>query len=404
MARPTERIPFAGVDTHSTDPEMPTIVRRRYGVAPDESLPTFLEAVRSLPRATKLAAGYYDPAAEEWREAGHFVTLANPEWLGLGVEDAPRDDAVWSIPTVGYDLVNPVDAYGPLCATLRREGVDNVYGEIRVYRHGAEAHLDIFIPDRTVRAGVAPAATTFTLGLTSGYDFDQHTAHYARTIAHSDDGLMLRNLTKRRSRRSVKSRTREVEGKTAAELRSWWDAELTRMESAGEALLGVVADARDYTIEPEAYDAADFYTAQGLPETTLASSAADNLGTSEREFSAWEAYVAAATAVEEDFDGKDDGKAFRDHLRAVNRILFEPAVAESRALKFAADRVSKYESLTEGGKERLVGEIEAKHESLAEARATTKTLRDRLTEILEAADEMTDDEADDDESVEGAAA
>lgn len=405
MAKQTNRIVFDGLDNADGHGHIPTWYRDRNGANSATQLPNFMSAVQSLPRATKLRTGYYDTDADEWREAGYYRVLANPEWLGDGLANAPdgRDDAVWHIPTVGYDLVNPVDAYGPLVAMFRRAGIVGAFGVIREYGHGKEVHLDIFFRDLDARTG----KTDFLFGLTTGYDFTGRQSHYTRVAAlNMTDRHVMRHLTDAEKRRSAKSRTAGSAGKTAEQLADWWATEVDRLDNATDVMLAVVAEARDYYIaDSYGFDAAEFYEAQGLPEYLAAGDSTREgatgrlrkrtLPNDERGWSAWDLYRAGAAAVSEDYDGKDGTRSLRSHMSAVNRILFEPAQAESKALNAVASRLQKQATLG-GGQSSKLQTVRERHESLAEARDSARSMRDRLSEMLDAAEE--DTESADDEN------
>ncbi|MFQ3318093.1 MAG: hypothetical protein ACI80F_000140 [Natronomonas sp.] len=152
MKDPETSIAFAGVGAR-TETEMPEWYEAKQDV---ETVTTFAEAIRELPRATETTVGYENPYTGEWVEMERFNAVVEPDRLIAQASDEECVDPLFHVPMSNYAIINPVDVYGALEDVLRAktyEGTplsDLVFGEIRQYRGGGEIHMDIMFDGLSV--------------------------------------------------------------------------------------------------------------------------------------------------------------------------------------------------------------------------------------------------------------
>lgn len=430
-SNPDTRTVFGGLDPN--DPNAGVVPQWYSRLSPASGVATnFRDAVDGLETATKVPLAYLDtediPATAEelWEvvdkaveqvrhtsndplevlervgviQSGKYRALVNPDWLGSQNRAATdKGDAMWQPPTNKYVPVNPMDAYGPLIAVTRqRDHEERVFGEIREYHFGGEVHMDLFFDDVRVQV---PHGPEFVLGIQTGYDFRGYVSHYAHLIAvDPNDGRVYRRLyTDAGSRRHVGPQS----GKATAtdDVANWWVDIFDHLEASTDALLSVVAEARDYTFDLDLIgDPERAFEANGLKGYSEVAAKrlkqmrpfASSVTTTT--VSAFDLFTAAAAAIDEQFEGKDEGNAARKYTNAANRFLFRPHVAERKALEAADDHLSKQRNLTDTQRA-LRDDIEAALDDLGAATSQARTFRKRLRDILDAA-EREDEEDDDD--------
>jgi hypothetical protein len=285
--------------------------------------------------------------------------------------------------------VNPRDAYAPLvrATTERANGddafdVQDVFGEMRLYRNGGEVHIDVFFPHYTVDVGGDTPA--LVLGVQTGYDFFGSTRLYAEVIAADPrNGSMMRSLSDRRARRHVKPKAGS--GTTVDEVTDWWADEFDRLDTVSDTLFGVIHDAQAYSFDLSDLPKtpADAYEALDVPQY-VAEQSESHLPEPVRETaSAWDYYVALSRTITESYDVKDGGSAIRRLVRTGNQILFRPATAHNRILgQFKRDFRSQ--RTLEGN--RVAERVDEMQTDVRAAMDEYDSLRDRMTAMLDEAD------------------
>lgn len=393
--QPYETLPFAGLTGSGTrtarDTEMPEWYRNRAGVEQFDDLPTLTGVVRELPKAVTRELAYYDQQRDEYVTSGEHVALVNPDWLGDGLDDAPKADAMWHPPTDSYTPVNPVDVYGPMTAMAHQRDWHEAYGLVTLFRNGGEAHLEVFFPDLTASASVGPDAV---FGVASGYDHYGSTRTYAiPNAAVPDRGIVLRDLGEKRARRHV--------GTAATDAAAWWDETFDELDAATDVILNVIADAMGYEFPfpTEPVTPADVFVALGFGDTQV-----EPLVESYRDFitdhpdhrhTAWAVYMAISEWLDLEYGGKETGSTMADHVARANRVLYRAPDVETAALDAAAERLRTDGTLADLGAQ--LDRIEERKNSLADARESVVSLRQRLKAVLEA---ETDDDGDEPEAAE----
>lgn len=262
---------------------------------------------------------------QETTHASHYRAQVNPAWLG-----DPDTDALWSIVTEGYTTVTPDEKYGPLLDVLdHRDLMSGVEGTARLYRRGGEVHADIFLGDYTFTHD--ETEKEWTLGFQTGYDYYKGHALYAEVIARDEDrGTVLRQLGDRHSRRHT--------GMAATDVAEWWDDLLDTLDTATDDLRQAIAVAMGHIIDFQEYPTDTRGFIESLWSHASLSKAADqNLPTHVSHdtgtFSAWEVAEAMMDAIKDDYEAKPDHSAIRQKNRAVNTLLFSPALAEQQAIE-----------------------------------------------------------------------
>lgn len=401
MAKPQERIGFVGVSgpQSGADPSqwmnrlVQTDLHRHQGTL--EDVVQHLQAEYDIAgRDVLYVEGeggeiqYQVPAPDVEQEGEATQTgyqaLVNPAWEGHEA-DRPQDTPVWHIATDQYTPVSPQDKYGPLLQTLWGNGSNtrDAFGEFRRYRNGGEIHADIWFPKITVTL----AGERHIIGFNTGYDYFGGRALYCEVIAANiETGTALRGIadTKRRRHR----------GAAGADVAEWWEDMITRAEQATDALAKTVAEAQSYDVEFSALPitSEQYLLAQFSGTEYLAEVADEYLagGSTPDQASAWALYDAMATALTNEFEGKDGSAALRKYLRRANEQLFSPPSAERTAMQW----LEEYEGLA--GQQDLEGEeIQAQlreHRiSLGDAvdqyESTKETLKRMLNEISDSQEE-----------------
>lgn len=406
MARPQRIVAFAGIDGASQASRMPdwyrdlTAATLPTGIAPN----TFMSTVRDvLEKATTTDVAYRDPQDDEWVEIERHVALVNPAWLGEdNRERAPQDDAAWHIPTRQYDPVNPDEVYGPLTGAARQNDLsDEVFGTARLYRNGGEVHIDLFFPDLTVdvndavQTGKDTDLDPLVLGVTTGYDYFGSTQMYSRVIAaNPNTNTVHRNLTDKRTRRHVKSAD-EDSGRTVDDVIEWWDEDFDRLDRVTDTLFETIVDASQYEVSFEdiPFTAADFFEALDVPRDHAETAEARLPSYDENTYTAWDLHEALSYAVEHNFGGKDDGRALRGYVRTANDILFRPPRAERQALRVLEDELKETDQDTLGAsKAKLRKAMDERQKTAAGKLEQYASMRDRLKDLLDEADDAQDDD------------
>jgi len=392
---------FAGLHERTTMPEawaeylgIPTGAKRP---TTDDSV-ALTEAVKTLAREYNVEerpVAFKNSESQSWEGTGRAIALVNPAW-----EDDPDENAVWDVPTSAYTSAGPNDIYGPLTAVLSRLEATDVFGQIRLYRHGGEMQIDLFIPTTTVET---EEGTELTLGLSTGHDYFRGTTHYAEIISFNHEiNSVMRGLTDRRKRKHT--------GESDSDVAEWWGDTIGMMDEVSDTLFGVIANAREYEIDIAdiPVDGTEFFDHLGLPRGRgdgdyLAGAAAENARlTPSNPRSGYELYKAGVRAIEDEFDGKTGAAAFNSHLQAVNRLLFEPPGAEDAVL---AEVQREYEGVgsLDDGENTAVETIRERRDTIQEGVEFFESHRERLRTMLSEldADDSETDEADRDGDGEG---
>jgi len=408
MTTPTTRTRIGGIATDYNPTHTPSAYR-----ANADHTAGLRGAIDRLQTATTIPLGYKDPETDEWVEVQGHVAVVNPDWLGDGLEDCPKNDALWSPRSDNYDPANPEDCWVPLIHAARDYGVSEVFGQVREYRVGGEMHMDVFFPELTVPFPDATAAdedktddekADLVLGVTTGTDHFGATTLYSRVIAFDPNtGTVLRNLTEKRRRKHVKPAGEDA-GRSAQQVAAWWVEEFERMETVTDSLFQAILDAQEYEIDFAGipFTPTDFYDAVGVPED-YAEKAHARLGgdrVDDAAVTAWDLHAALTATLEAEFGGKTDGYALGRHIGTANTILFEPPRMEERAID------SWRTDLTAGDGETqtridgqpvdalLVDRKQTAADRTDEYQSMKTRVRAMLTEAKRTADAGDDDEAD----------
>lgn len=391
----------------------------------------FIDIVDQLQPAEGRDVAYWDTELERYVAARDHQAIINPNWEGrdpdddsLEEPDAGPKDACWVTATRNYEAVNADVMYEPLGDALAEYDISGVFGEVREYRNGGEVHLDMFFPDYRVELALDDSKSIddeeqpdpLILGIQSGFDFFRQTTHYSRVIAlDPNTGAILRDLTKKRSRKHIKPRD-QTEGRTAHDIANWWVGELDRLDNVTDTLFEVIHDASEYYFDLQSlpFNTDDFYSVLGTTEH-LAREATENLPERQIDtgvFSAWDAHRALAQAITESLDAKDDGSTLRKYVRVANGILFQPPKAETRAMQEfeflldddvldALDATGRGEQQTLAGetatdrRDVLLAELRARRDTAADRVDEYKSMKARLKEMLREAERSDSDDVDD---------
>lgn len=317
MQTPDTQTCFAGVDGR-TATEIPAWYAATHDLE-SQPVPSFAEAIRSLPRAIATGIAYRNPATEAWVPTDRFNALVDPS--RLAGDDA--DDPLFHVPTDSYEIINPLDVYSPLEELLRETSVDGralgevVFGTVRQYRGGGEVHMDILFDGLEV---TLPGRTEpITMGVTSGYDFFGGHAVYVEGFAQDTRcANSIRRLTDREAIKHVG----EVN-----EFRGWWETILSQLELVSDDLAGFIRDAEaidlDFTDLP--FGVADFYELLGFPEYLAGYAGRDARANAANPFAIdlWTLHSGATHALTHFYRGRE-GASLDRYVRVANDLLFNP--------------------------------------------------------------------------------
>ncbi len=265
--------------------------------------------------------------------------LVNPTWEAWDTDHIPgdRQDAVWNVPSSEYAVVAHHEPLSLLrAAVTERYDNDDVFGVTRLRREGAEMNTDLFIRQTTMD-GIETDDDVY-LGISTGHDYTSSTRLYVDVIAllipETGSARVLRYL--------VDPRKRKHTGDAEGDVVDWYGDALARLDTVADRLYGVIGDAMNYHIDMDAYPCglAEFYAHLGLPDTrhdlaTPASKHAMSLSIG-TELTAWHAYKGGMRAIEEEYESRDTS-AYKSHVTTVNTLLFNPSLAEKRALSNIED-------------------------------------------------------------------
>lgn len=386
--QPQHEIVFGGIDPRDDDAHVPDWYRTAVDAERGASVeyPTFQEAVQSLPRNTKVTAGYYDPEADEWVADERSRALVNPEWLGEGRDDAPQDTAMWDMVTDTYSPVNPMDMYGPLVAAIRRSDAGTVFGRIETTRNGGDVAVEILFDD--IRSmDPADGEMKFIFGFQTGYDYFRNTRLYAEPMAYDvSEHTPMRRLGDTRKRTHV--------GKASTTVAEWWEDGLDVLDHMGDTLFEVITEASNYEIDIASLPVtlAEFLESMGFPTEYAEDAASRARPVGPRHtYDAWSLYHATVGAVEDGFDGKMSGKTLAAHINRANDILYQPPKAEERALESVRSSLRGQGTLDIESDDDAADYIDDRLDTVADRIGAFESKRERLKALMDEAKKMEDD-------------
>lgn len=385
MANLSNRTPFAGLDGRPDEgTDLPDWYQDKLDLTPDQAsdAPTFQETVQSLAEATVVTPGYKDPETGEWVEVPRKSAVVNPEWLGDLSDNAMRDDALWSFRSDSYEPVNPMEMYGPLVAVARQYGATGAFGAAREYRQGGEVSIDLLFPSYTVGD-----SDQYVMGIQTGYSHYGDQSLWTEVIAvDTDTGTEMRGLSERMSRVHV--------GDAADETAAYHDQTLDAIGNATDSLAQVMDEARRYEVPVDGlpYNVTGFYEALKLPQYLCEEATVRLVGEegsrSPESVDAWSLYLSLATAITEEFDGKD-GSLLRRYNRRANDILFSPPSAESKAINYWQNELAGQETLS-AEDEQAKTALAERYESAQEMVETYNDIKTTMKNLVEEATENDD--------------
>ena len=347
MPKKTGRRVFAGIRPNDS-PEAPEwFVDEYVKESVDqyrENIPSLSEVIRDLPRAEKTEAGFLNPIDEEWESTERHNAIIDPDKLKR-FQNGENVDPLWHIPTDNYSIINPKEAYEPLCREAESRGIGySAFGEVREYRRGGEVHMDIMFTEHEVDIENDPIA----VGFTTGYDFFGDTALYVTGYAQDSACVnSIRELTEK----EVKKHVGDLD-----DLQTWWSGHLDAVQGITDDLTQMIIEASetevDFTELP--FDVEGFYMLMGLPKYISDAAASDALsGVSEWDMDMWSLHSGATYALAHEFQGRD-GQTLEQYHRMANDILFNPAeVLEQIKGEFSkrVERQKKAQEMTQGDDE-----------------------------------------------------
>jgi hypothetical protein len=135
----------------------------------------------TLPTAALAEAGWKHPVTGEWHTTEKHNAVIEPE--KAEAFDQP-DEALYTIPTDEYEIINPRDFLGPLIEVIQQKGYeDSVFGEVRVSRGGGRVSMDVLFDGMHVEApGMDEDRKPIVIGLQIDYGFFGDTAVNIRGI------------------------------------------------------------------------------------------------------------------------------------------------------------------------------------------------------------------------------
>lgn len=336
-----DQTPFAGlVAGDGTD--MPEWYSERHGVTVAEDPPDLRTVVEGLESVTDVTAGYKDPETDEWIEVPRRRAVVNPEWLGDGLEEANRGDALWQFASDQYTPVTPEDMWGPLVSVARRMDL-SVYGVVTEHRHGGEVHADLVLPDFRFEVG----EDTYVLTYESGFShYGDQSLYYSVGAVNERTGSMYRGMTDKE--------TCPHRGSATDKVAAWWEDGLNRAEEATSTLGSVMREAMRYTVplkgEGMPYNLGGFFEALKWPDALAEAAAAHvketNTGGAEpEEATALALYEGMAAAMTNEYEGKTGGYHLKRLNRKANKVLFSPPSAEAQVINYWQTQLAEQETL-----------------------------------------------------------
>ncbi|MFC4987072.1 hypothetical protein [Saliphagus infecundisoli] len=330
MNQPDTSTIFAGLDGRS-DAQLPDWYASSHDVG--DTLPSFAEAIRDLPRAVDTEVAYKNPVTGQWVETDRFNAIVEPSRLRNHARtdggttpgsDQKQVDPLFHVPTDSYTVLNPQTVYNPLETLLRDSELDGtpfadiVFGEIRQYRAGGEVHMDIMF-DGLEATLPGDDREPITMGVTSGYDFFGGHAVYVEGFAQ--DGKCsnsMRSLTDKQIVKHVGD-VRDFE--------DWWEQILTQLELVADDLVRFIEDAQEIDLEftDLPFTVEEFYTLLEFPEYLAERAADDALANADDPFviDLWTLHSGATYALTHFFRGREGG-SLDSYVRTANDILFNP--------------------------------------------------------------------------------
>ena len=401
----SDRIPFCGITNESP---FPTTYRKIAGVehgSRGESVPTFVSVIEWLNehyRQERRPVAYWDQERDGWVQTKRHVALVNPAWEGDGLSEyadavthtSVPGDACWHIPTGSYGIVNPIQAYAPLLAVLKKHDSGPVFGHIERYRNTGEVSIDIFLPNYAVKASRS-AKDRYVLGINTGYSYYGDKRHYARIIAFdTEKRSVLRGLTEKRARRHVRQQTRET---AARDVGAWWDGTIGRLGRAADALFTVVVNARTYIFDftTSSFDVRTLYESMGFPEAHIDVALSQYLDQNVTKADAYTLFDAMTQVFTHDYGGKTTGSTLLGHVNRANKLLYNPARVHAEVLNHVESELRGQQTLGEDREERLEA-LAVERETALKSVQRLEESRTRLRTVLKEADVAEDDAEDED--------
>lgn len=409
------RYAFAGLTEEHELPPAYDDMMDRHGANKVGSLIDVIRKLRTnYPADIRMLSFQTEAEGKSHRRADNYHAIVNPEWEGRTSDEIPGDrtDPVWYIPTTGYTLVEHHDVLEPLSDAIDRLDAEAIFGTLRTRRDGGEIHLDVFFHDANIDGA---DDESITLGISTGNDYMQNVKMYVDAIAFlrgaTHDGRVMRSLTDKRSRKHT--------GAAYDDIVTFYETGVEQLTEVGDELRNVIANAMHYEFPTEEMplNTASFFRYLELPDrepntvATDAGDAAARLIPDGVTPTAWHLYKAGMHALENSYEPRDT-RAFKKHLSTVNEILFNPALAEKRALsgvekelvESATDPDTELTEFTEEGEtvEDRLDTVRTRAKSISDGVEEFENVRDRITALLsddgteEAVDPDTDPEADTD--------
>lgn len=334
-----KQTPFAGLKAGSNT-AMPEWYRERHGVPVDEDLPSLREVVDGLESVTDVVAGYKDPETDEWIEVPRRRAVVNPEWLGAGLEEVNRGDALWQFASDQYTPVPPEDMWGPLANVASRMDL-NVFGVVTEHRHGGEVHADLVLPDFRFDVG----EDTYVLTYESGFShYGDQSLYYTVGAVNERTGSMYRGMTDKE--------TCPHRGRATDKVAAWWEDGLSNAEQATSTLGSVMREAMRYVVPFEGmpYNVVGFMEGLKWPDA-LAEAAAEHVksvntgGAEPDEATALALYEGMAAAMTNEYQGKTGGYHLKRLNKRANKVLFSPPSAEATVINYWQTQLAEQETL-----------------------------------------------------------
>lgn len=328
----------------------------------------------------------------DFHDVNHYRALVNPSWEALDSDFIPgdREDAVWHIPTTQYTRVPHHVGFMPLLEAIRgRSAGDDVFGTVRTRREGGEVHMDVFFAD----AGLDGLDGTddITLGISTGHDYYGNTRLYVDVVAYHDTGDGVGQVM----RYLVDPKRRKHTGDAGEEVVKWYDEAVERLETVSDELYNIVADAMHYEVPISDLPCSipGFFEHLGLPNNSpsvLADPAAERaVKTAVGPYTAWHLYKAGMWAIEHHYDSRDTS-SFKSHVNTVNRLLFNPSLAEKQVLqsieetlKERPDEEAEIWDYMDDDVESTLDGIRSRAKTISEGVEEYESTRERLRVLLQ---------------------
>jgi hypothetical protein len=362
------RIPFAGLTNHN-NVEMSAKAGGIAGIDPNDPPDTSLAtAIRSLETADSevLAWGVPDDVAEHFDiqqfneespdgtrafqsvdggvyiETPRFQAVYSPDKIREYVQNGTYTDdngmfldALWNVPTTGYTIINPLDAWEGMETAIRDEGLgDEVFGEIRTYDGGGEMHIDLLFDNYQIEyTDDEDGRDPIVLGIRTGMDFTGSTALYFEGFAQDT-----------RCDNSIRSITEEKVFRHVGEV-DLEDAISSILEELGvmtSRLAELIEMAQDIELElldmefAEPFDHEDnlraFYELAGLPSYLAVDAASDSRQRADNPFlpNMTDVWDGATYALTHSYRGGENTTRANELIDTANDFIYNPSLAIGR--------------------------------------------------------------------------